>query len=151
MNTRLKYIAFICLIVIAQHSFSQERNTDNVNYIEKARNAVKLSLNELAIQYYLSAIDADSSSAQAYYELGCLYTDMELYTLAIPNFMSALSLNANDANSHERLAYIYTENEDYERAYTHAQKAIELDPMLPSPYATMGVYYCIKKEDVHES
>ena len=137
---KITYFAIAAgIVLLTQAAHCQTDTTSAQGYISKAQNAVSLSLNDLAIKYYTSAIEIDPMLEVAQYELGCLYTDMELYNQAIPYLLAAIDINPNNANAHERLAYIHTENENYDEAYTHAQKAIELNPTLPSPYSAVSL------------
>ena len=89
-NKNIKHITLVTLLLSTHCVFSQTDNLSIDSYMSKAQNAVKLSLNDLAIQYYKSAIETNPMMAEAYFELGCLYTKMEHYIQAITNLNMAL-------------------------------------------------------------
>ena len=64
MNKQIKYLTLVSLLFSAQCVMSQTDSLEADNYISKAQNAAKLSLNDLAIQYYQSAIEASPTHTQ---------------------------------------------------------------------------------------
>jgi superkiller protein 3 len=118
-------------------------------YFTTATNAKENGFNELAIEYYQQAIDIDPNNAEAYYNMGFVYSRTDDYKKADPYYKKAiqyykkvLELDPNDVKVYNNMGLAYRWLSDEKKAIQCFQKVIALDPTLANAaYVNMGNAY----------
>jgi len=107
--------------------------------------------NDLAIDFYQSAIRLDPDNASVYYSLGYFYQETERYQEAIKTYDLLLKKFPKYALAYYNKGYIYLlAYEDYDKAIRFFSKAIEYKPSYANAYYNRG-YAQLLKGNVKEA
>jgi len=79
--------------------------------------------------------------ALAYYNLGGLYTDMDMSDKAITAYDKALAINPSYVKVYNELANIYRQQEKYQKAIELYTKAVGIDPLNADAHNNLGIAY----------
>ncbi len=93
---------------------------------------------EEAIRYYKEAIQLNPAYDKAYYNLGCLLSDLKRNNEAEAAYRKAIELNPSDEKTHFNLGHLLSDlkrNNEAEAAY---RKAIELNPSDEKAHHNLG-------------
>lgn len=99
---------------------------------------------EKALFYSKKAVEKDPDSYWAWFVLGTIYEEDELFGDAAKAYMRAIRVNPLSALAHNNLGYSYKERHFYRYAIDEYKKAIDLMPDQP------GFYYNIGNAFTHE-
>jgi len=97
----------------------------------------ELKLFEQAIAVFNEHVAKYPQDANAYYNLGCAYSDQkiyELYELAIQNYTKAIELDPKHVSAYDNRGNGYRDQKMYDLAIRDHTKAIELDPKHAPAY-----------------
>ncbi len=91
--------------------------------------------NPLAIQYYKNAIRIQANSAEAWYNLGIYYQDIQDWDNAIKTYTSLLQIDAHNKNANYNMGVINLLNfKKYDIAINHFSNAIKMEPNYVQAY-----------------
>ena len=105
---------------------------------------MRIGLNDEAITAFKQTIEASDKSelrATAYYKLGLIYANTELYGEAIDSLEKSMRLQPSDPDTYFILGNCYIEKELYEKAIGAYQRALELRPDFAEAQAGLGYAY----------
>ena len=94
-----------------------------------------------AEQYYLKAIDAQQSVADAYCNLGILMSRKDDSTKAIDYLSKCLRENSRHFEAHYNMGNVYSEIGNYPLAKIHYEVAIELEPSFSNSYYNIALVH----------
>lgn len=97
--------------------------------------------NPLAFEYYENALRIDPSSAEAYYNMGTLFQDLEMYNEAIDAYITVTRLEKDMGfrdNAFYNLGYIHIELKVYDAARDYFGHAIRENPKYFQAYYAKG-------------
>ena len=94
---------------------------------------------------YLSALQLNPNSAEAYNNLGNTYVALKNYSEAENCFVNAVNLNPNDARIHNNLGGIYILSNLYDEAIKEYTWAIKFNPNQPIFYYNRALAYYQEK------
>jgi tetratricopeptide (TPR) repeat protein len=95
--------------------------------IEKARQVAEANPSE-AVSLLGQAIGADQKCAQAYHELGRVYTKLKDFPKAIEAYLKAVDLDPKFPDTFFNLGYVYTATKEYPKAEEMYAQAVKLEP-----------------------
>lgn len=120
-----------------------EKNPDNVS-IREFQAMVKFKMLDwpAALGIYRSIIKTDPNMPGVWYNLGCLYSEMDSLNKAELCFIKALELNPKypEANSNLGSLYGYRDKDD-EKAILFFKKEMEVNPGNGNAYFNAGLVY----------
>ena len=93
-----------------------------------------------AVSEFKQAIECDPHLAEAYVNLGGLYTDAEP-AKSIEAHMKALEINPDLGPAHCNLAFGYLRGGEPDKAVTHGKRALELMPGSSKAYQLLAAAY----------
>lgn len=135
----MKQIVLSVLFTIAVYTVNAQ--TTATGWFSKGKDLITASKFDEAIEAFEKAISMDGKYAEAYYKLGWIYNDKELYTTAIEKLKKAISLNPDHANAYQELGYAYKKKGDYYEALANINKAIIIKPGYALAYKQLGDVY----------
>ena len=94
---------------------------------------------EKAKTYYLKAVNANDSVADAYCNLGIIESEMQNFTSAIDHFTHALKYDPRHYEAHYNLANVYAEAGNKSLAKMHYEIVLEIEPEFASAYYNLGL------------
>lgn len=94
---------------------------------------------ERSREYYLKAIEAGDSVADAYCNLGIIESNTGNFVRAIDCFTNCLRYDPRHFEAHYNLANIYADAGDLKLAKLHYEISIQLEPDFASSYYNLGV------------
>lgn len=104
-----------------------------IEYYNKATGLI-FTDTDLAIKYFLKAIEFDSKFIQAYDNLGKSYRSLEKYDLAIKYYKKSIAIFPNGDVAHQNLALVYGKQKKYDLAINEYKKLIDILPNSPEGY-----------------
>lgn len=117
----------------------------SANFFEEAL-ALDDVNNPRAEEYYLKAIQAGQSTADANCNLGIMYSGREDYVKAIDFLTRCLKEAPRHFEAHYNLANIYSDRGNLELAKMHYLLAIEIEPDFPNSYYNLGLVHITEKK-----
>jgi tetratricopeptide (TPR) repeat protein len=93
-----------------------------------------------AVSEFKQALECDPKLAEAYVNLGCLYSDDEPAKSMDAN-LKALEFKPDLAPAHTNLAFAYLRSGEPGKAILHGKKAFELMPGSPKAYQLLASAY----------
>jgi tetratricopeptide (TPR) repeat protein len=93
-----------------------------------------------------TAISIDSTSNEAYNNLGMYQTNAGLLNEAVVSLNKSINLKTNNKNARYNLGNVYAKAGDYVTAIKHYQQAIQIDPTYGDAYNNMGNSYAALKD-----
>lgn len=123
--------------------FNEVLKRDNVNHKANMQLAIIYTLrqNPLALEYYRNVLEKDPESAEAYYNMGKYYQDVEMYNEAIEAYITVTKLK-NDMgfadNAYYNLGYIHIELKVWDVARDYFGYAIQANPSYFQAYYAKG-------------
>jgi tetratricopeptide (TPR) repeat protein len=100
---------------------------------------------EEKIYYYQKAIGLDPKFADAYHNLGLVYSNLHNPEEAIAAYQNAININPKDASPHSGLGKVYFALGNHEEAIAAGQEAINLDPENAPAYSITGLAFSALK------
>ncbi|MBA4373419.1 MAG: hypothetical protein C0402_11240 [Thermodesulfovibrio sp.] len=94
-----------------------------------------------ALIYAKNAVERDPDNFWAWFVLGTIYEEAEIFDDAAKAYRQAIRLNPLSALAHNNLGYSYKERHFYRYAIDEYKKAIELMPDQPGFYYNIGNAY----------
>ncbi|MBV6645401.1 MAG: tetratricopeptide repeat protein [Cyclobacteriaceae bacterium] len=94
-----------------------------------------------AADYYLKAIDAGESLADAYCNLGIIMAGQDEKTKAVDYLTKCLKENPRHFEAHYNLANVYSDLGSYELSKVHYELSTEIEPSFPNSYYNLGLVY----------
>lgn len=94
-----------------------------------------------AIMQYNQIIKKCPTYADAYYGLGCAYSEIKDYNKAVESYNKAITINPNHSSSYYNLGCAYSEIKDYNKAIECYDKAITINPNHSKAYYNCGEAY----------
>lgn len=88
------------------------------------------------------------TSANAHYELGRSYFELQRYSEAVKEFLAATRLDSKMADAYLNLGHAYSHNRSFDEAIDAYKKASELDPERAEPLHAIGL--CLMYQDKFE-
>lgn len=101
----MKQIVISVLFTIIVYTVNAQ--TTATGWFSKGKDLIEASKFDEAIEAFEKAISLDGKYAEAYYKLGWIYNDKELYTKAIEKLKKATELKTDYANAYQELGYAY--------------------------------------------
>jgi len=102
----------------------------------------RLNRNDEAIKSYEAAIKANDKSANAFNNLGNLYSQGKKYGKAIENLKKATELDPQLSEAYNNMGIVYSHLEQYDEAIRAFIKATDLNPSLVAAFYNLGqIYY----------
>ncbi len=95
--------------------------------------------NQKALQYFLATKKQNPANKEAGYGIGITYFNLKQYSKALPYFQDAQPAYVDDGNFYNLLGSCYHNLGKKQQAIDCYQKAIRLDPKLPSPHFNLGL------------
>lgn len=89
---------------------------------------------DLAIQDYTQYIRFEKTNPQAYNWRGIAYKNIQKFDDALANFNTAIQINSNNGEYYLNRSYTYFEKGDKPKAIADAQKAQQLNYVVPPDY-----------------
>lgn len=99
-----------------------------------------------SIADYSNAIKLNPNHADAYYERGDFYYEMDEYGKAVADYSKTIELNPSHAEAYYSRGCAYDEIGEYDKAIADYNKTIELDPNHALAYYNRGLAYQEKGE-----
>lgn len=93
-----------------------------------------------------TAIKIDSTSNEAYNNLGMYQTNAGLLNEAVKSLNKSIELKANNKNARYNLGNVYAHAGDYHTAIKQYELAIQIDPAYGDAYNNMGNSYAALKD-----
>ncbi len=118
----------------------------NSSYFEQALQLDEAGDQQLAETFYLKAIDANQSIADAHCNLGIMHSKALAYPKAIDHLTMALKSNARHFEAHYNLGNVYSEVGNYNLAAMHYQVAIEIEPHFPNSHYNLALVLISQKD-----
>jgi D-alanyl-D-alanine carboxypeptidase len=87
------------------------------------------------------AISIDPDKADAYFNMGNVYSDQKNYSQAISAYQKAISIDPDYADAYYNMGVAYAEQGKYSAAITAFQQAISIKPDFAEAYYNMGFAY----------
>jgi len=94
-----------------------------------------------AADEFRAAVEIDPHYADAYYNLGKVYSYLEDYTTAEEFYTTAIEIDPDDARYHYNLAIIYGKMEMLEKSEEEYLYAISIDPFYDKAHNNLGALY----------
>ena len=94
-----------------------------------------------ALADYSKVIDIDPQYAQAYYNRGNTYADLEEHDSAVADYSKAIDIDPQDAQAYYNRGNTYYNLEEYDSALADYSKAIDIDPQYARAYYNRGNTY----------
>ncbi len=94
-----------------------------------------------ALEYFRKAVDLNPDDFWAWFNMGLVYEDREVFEQATRAYKNAVRINPLYAQAQNNLGYSYKERRFYAYAVEHYRKAIELLPDNPGFYYNIGNAY----------
>ncbi len=94
-----------------------------------------------ALEYLRKAVDLEPDDFWAWFTMGLIYEDQEVFDQATRAYKNAVRINPLYAQAQNNLGYSYKERRFYAYAVEHYRKAIELLPDNPGFYYNIGNAY----------
>ena len=121
--------------------FSKIRLDSALNCLNMGITFFNIKKDSKAILYLKKAAQIDPKYDAAYFMLGVVYKENELFRQAIFNLKKALELNPGYAEALIVLGMIYDEQKKYSLAETSLKKAMALSPNHPLAHNSLGIVY----------
>jgi tetratricopeptide (TPR) repeat protein/serine/threonine protein kinase len=99
-----------------------------------------------AIAQFRAALQLDSNSFDACYNLGKAYRGKGLLNDAIAAYRRAIAIEP-DSNAHNSLGVLLRETGRPDEAAAEYEKSLKLKPDDPNPHVNLGSYYCDIRHD----
>ncbi len=108
-----------------------------------------------AIDSFNKAIELNPNYAEAYYERGRAYGNLEVIlnrddkdyvAMAMEDFGRAIELNPDHAAAYSRRGYSFALKEDFVKAFSDLEKSVALDPGYAGAYYYRGKAYFLKED-----
>jgi adenylate cyclase len=97
---------------------------------------------KLTIKYTRKALELNSESSGAYYQLSNYSFFVEAnYGKSLGEMIKAVELNPNNADAHEFLSFMYIIAKDRKKALEHLEIALSLNPLSEQSKFFKGYYY----------
>ncbi len=96
--------------------------------------------------FYLNAIKANDSSADAFCNLGIIESEEQHFSKAIDYFTQCLKLDPRHYEAHYNLANVYSEVGNRALAKLHYELVLELEPEFASAYYNLGLVLALDNE-----
>ena len=112
---------------------------------------------DIALNYYMEAlpvfekIDDKEKLAVVYYQLSCLYSDIDAIKKAIEFGEKAFALSPEDPYSLFGLAKVYSSDQQYQKADKYLTEALELCKLQNNVYLTGVIYYHLSENALNVS
>lgn len=94
-----------------------------------------------AAEEFRKAVEIDDDYADAYYNLGKVYSYLEDYSSAEEYYTTAIEIDPDDARYHYNLAIIYGKMELLEQSEEEYLYAIGIDPFYDKAHNNLGALY----------
>ena len=94
-----------------------------------------------AIAKYNEALQYNPKYADAYYNRGTAYQNLQNYNVAITDYNKAIQLNPNNALAYNNRGVAYGKSGNHSAAIANFNKAIELNPNYAPAYYNRGIAY----------
>jgi len=101
---------------------------------------------ERSREFYLKAIEAGDSVADAYCNLGVIESNAGNFVKAIDCFTNCLKFDPRHFEAHYNLANIYADAGNLKLAKLHYEIAIQIEPEFASSYYNLGVTLALDKQ-----
>lgn len=125
----LKYTTvFLLVSVLSVAVFSKSRYSRKLAVDLTKKGHVLNNNSKKEIAYYESAIEADPTYSNAYYNLGNIYFDKQNYKKALKYFKRASSLKSSDSDYWYNLAITYLKVNEQIEAIKALKKALKANP-----------------------
>jgi tetratricopeptide (TPR) repeat protein len=99
----------------------------------------------MAMDYFINAIKADSSSLEAMYNLGMLYQENDKPVLALEQYARMLSIDPNNKLAIYNSGYVnLVYQKDFEKGIEFFTSAVKLDSTFADAYFNRGYSYELK-------
>ena len=122
------------------YDYPTEIDNEAIKYYNKAINTTS-SNSELAIEYYLKAIEIEPAFIQAYDNLGQLFRVLEKYNLSIECYNKSISIYPRGHIAQINLATLYNHQNNSEKAIKHYKEVIQINPNSPEGYYGVAKIY----------
>ena len=99
-----------------------------------------------AIDLYKKTIEAGEHVADAYCNLGILFSHSGDRTKAVDNFTRSLKVDPRHFEAHYNLGNLYSDAGDLDLARLHYEIAITVAPEFPNSFYNLGLVLAVKKE-----
>ena len=113
---------------------------------DKALNLIEKREYKNALPYLETAVKTDISSlkAQAYFQIGYCYDELDNFTKSIEAYKQATRINPDDADSYYTLGNVYSDLFEFENAVEAYKQAIRIDPNHAKVHSSLGnAYNCL--------
>jgi len=127
-------------IPLAKYPLYEDLEEDAIEFYNKATNAI-LTNPDLAITYYVKAIQADNKFVQAYDNIGKAYRMLEKYDLAIKYYNRSIEIFPNGVFAYQNLAIVYEFQNKYDDVINAYKKVIDINPYSAEGYYGLGNTY----------
>ncbi len=123
----------------------KQRKTAQKNY-EKGIALLKRNKKKEAIQKFLETTRLDPEHAEAFYQIGCIYSNShpapkEHYEIAIEHLNKVIILKPKGVDALIQRGVAYRRSGNFDKAMTDFNKAIKIDPKNAKAYNRRGVVY----------
>lgn len=110
-------------------------------YLDKGLSEYNQNNTNGAINNFLKAIEIDPKYAQAYNNLGCIYSDKSDLETAFFYLKKAIEINPNFAEAYYNIGNAYKRKKEIENSIIYYKKAISINPRYTSAYFNLGNTY----------
>ncbi|MTI19939.1 tetratricopeptide repeat protein [Fulvivirga sp. RKSG066] len=99
-----------------------------------------------AKEFYLRAINAKDSEADAYCNLGIIESEEKQFAKAIDSFTKSLKADPRHFEAHYNLANVYSEVGNKALAKIHYELVLEIEPEFASAYYNLGLVLALDNQ-----
>jgi len=131
---------------ILREEIAEKYPETEYGYFSKAWLVSLRGCNQEAVRLYTKAIEIDPNFADAYFNRGLAYADMQNYTQAIKDYTKAIEINPDYAEAYYNRGNTYAQIKEHSLAISDLTKAIEINPNYAEAYNNRGnTYFDIKE------
>lgn len=102
--------------------------------------------NDKAREFYLKAVNANDSAADAYCNLGIIESVDQNFSKAIDYFTKSLKMDPRHYEAHYNLGNVYSEAGNRGLAKVHYELVLEIEPEFASAYYNLGLVLALENE-----
>jgi tetratricopeptide (TPR) repeat protein len=132
------FIALVGVAIVFFITTTLQQKVKNIQaaeeYFMKGDNAQENGFNELAIEYYQTAVMFNPEYIGAYNNMGAAYDNLQDYRKAIRCYQKAIEIDPSYADAYYNMGNAYANLQDYQEAIRCYQKAIanieQPDPVI---------------------